>query len=84
METTPTLIAVPWKPSRSTGIWMNVLSTLVAVVAGYLAFVIAFGAGIAGKVLPYFYCTAVGQRYSVDQDLVEDMKDGLIIYKPAT
>ena len=184
METTPTLIAVPWKPSRSTGVWMNVLSTLVAVVAGYLTFVFAFrgesgtinfdvvglgitvgliavvlvvhegihglaflayggrptfGAGIAGKAMPYFYCTSVGQRLSVARylvvalaptivvngaliaalfspaatwfvfpfavhlagcvgdwflvfhtlrapkgSLVEDMKDGLIIYKPAT
>ncbi len=184
METNPTLIAVPWKPSRSTGVWMNVVSILVAVVAGYLAFVIAFwgesgtnnfdlvglgitigliavvlvvhegihglaflayggrptfGFGIAGKVLPFLYCTSVGQRLSVARylvvalaptivvnsalvaalyspaaawfifplaahlggcvgdwflvfralraprgSLVEDMKDGLIIYKPAT
>jgi len=135
-------------------LWLIVLSALVAVVAGYLSFVIAFGgesgtikfdivglgitvgiiavvlvvhegihglaflafggrptfgAGLAGKVLPYFYCTSVGQRFSVAQylvihlagcigdwflvfrvlraprgSLVEDMKDGLIIYKPAT
>lgn len=184
MAATPTLVAFPWKPSRSTGVWMNVLSMLVAVVAGYLTFVIAFGgesgtinfdlvglaitvgiivvvlvvhegihglafvayggrptfgAGMMGKVMPYFYCTSLRQRLSVARylmvalaptivvngaliaalcspvarwfvvpfavhmggcigdwflvfralraprgSLVEDMKDGLIIHRPAT
>ncbi len=124
MEATPTFIAVPWKPSRSTGVWMNVLSTLVAVVAGYLTFVIAFsgesgaitfdlvglaitlgiiavilvvhegihglaflayggrptfGAGIAGKALPYFYCTSVGQRFSVARYLVVALAPTILV-----
>ena len=45
METTPTLIAVPWKPTRSASIVMTVLSTVVALVAGLIAFVVAFGTG---------------------------------------
>jgi Putative zincin peptidase len=184
METSPILIAVPWKPTPTTHLWMTILSTVVALVAGCVAFVIAFGgkdgmitfdpvgllvalgliivsvvahegvhglaiiayrgrptfgSGMAGKLLPYFYCTAPGQRFSIAQyavvalaptvvinvalvggllssvpgwfvlpfavhmagcigdwflvvlawraprgSLVEDMKDGLIIHKPAT
>lgn len=99
METTPTLIAVPWKPSRSTSVWMNVLSMLIALVAGYLAFVVAlvahegihdlaivayggrptFGAGIAGKILPYFYCTAAAQRFSVARYVVVALAPTIVI-----
>jgi len=112
METTPTLIAVPWNPSVTTSIWMNVLGTIVALVSGYLALGIAFGthevtiifdlvgiaatvaivvvsivahegvhglaalafggrptfgAGMSQKVMPYFYCTAPGHRFTVAQ-----------------
>ncbi len=124
METLPTLIAHPWKPTRSTSIWMTVLSTVVAFVAGAVAFVVAFGtgegtitfdvaglaialgiivvslvaheglhglvilayggrptfgAGMASKVLPYFYCTAVGQQFSVGRYVVVALAPTVVI-----
>lgn len=42
MEPTPTLIAVPWKPSVASSVWMTVASTVIALVADVLAFVLAF------------------------------------------
>ena len=36
METPPTLTAIPWKHTRSTSIWMTVLSTVIVLVAGGL------------------------------------------------
>jgi hypothetical protein len=42
METPPTLIAVPWKPTVAVSVWMNVLGTVVALVAGAAALVLMF------------------------------------------
>jgi len=124
MEPTPTLIAVPWKPSVASSVWMTVASTVIALVAGVLAFVLAFrgregtitfdlvgvviavgiivvsvvahegvhglailayggrptfGAGIASKVLPYFYCTAPDQRFSVARYVVIALAPTVVI-----
>ena len=124
METTPVMTAHAWKPTRSTSIWMTVLSTVLAIVAGAIAFVVAFGtgqgtivfdvaglaitlaiiavslvaheglhglvmlayggrptfgAGMAGKVLPYFYCTAPGQRFTVVQYVVVALAPTVVI-----
>ena len=133
METPPTLMAVRWEPTPTIHVWMTILSTVVALIAGCTAFLLAFGgkdgmitfdpvgrlvalglvivsvlahegvhglaipvyrgrptfgAGMAGKLLPYFYCTAAGQRLSVALraprgSRIEDMKDGLVIHTPA-
>jgi hypothetical protein len=121
MEPTPTLIAVPWKPSVATSVWMTVAGTVIALVAGVLAFVLAFRgregtitfdpvgvviavgiivvlvagllSSIAGwVVLPFavhiagcigdWFLIAVALR-APRGSLVEDMKDGLVVYTVA-
>jgi hypothetical protein len=121
MEPTPTLIAVPWKPSVATSVWMTVAGTVIALVAGVLAFVLAFrgregtitfdpagvviavvinGVLVAGLlssiagwvVLPFavhiagcigdWFLIAVALR-APRGSLVEDMKDGLVVYTVA-
>ena len=43
METPPTLMAVRWEPTPTIHVWMTILSTVVALIAGCTAFLLAFG-----------------------------------------
>jgi len=103
METPPTLTAIPWKPTRSTSIWMTVLSTVIVLVAGVLAFVLAFrgregtitfdlvGVVIAVGIIAVHIAGCIGGWFLIAVtlraprgSLVEDMKDGLVVFTPAS
>jgi hypothetical protein len=82
METPPTLLAVPWEPTPTIHVWMTILSTVVALVAGCVAFVLPFAVHMAGCIGDWFL-VAIALRAPRGAQ-VEDMKDGLIFYTPAT
>jgi hypothetical protein len=54
METPPTLLAVPWEPTPTIHVWMTILSTVVALVAGCVAFVLPFAVHMAGCIGDWF------------------------------
>ena len=103
MGPTPTLIAVPWKPSVASSVWMTVASTVIALVARVLAFVLAFrgregtitfdlvGVVIAVGIIAVHIAGCIGGWFLIAVtlraprgSLVEDMKDGLVVFTPAS